>query len=313
MLQPAEVGDVTAQEEQLLHSLIERVNSTRLEEKDPEAEALLNRGFGSNPDAFYVLAQTVLVQNIGLEQAKAQVSELERQLEEARRQPAPSRGFLGNLLGRHEAPPVAPPEPPYQQPPPFQPVQQVAPPPYQPAAPQPYVPAQQYVPVAAPQPSFLRGALGTAAGVAAGALAFEGVEAALHGIMGHPGYGWGGPTVGLGGFGMGPAMGGGLDRPVEETVINNYYDQPGGGQAGFNQDAPEQNFRESAEPSRTEFADASYNPQQDERGNSDNSNFDDSNDDNAGQDDGSGFDDSGFQDSGGFDDGGGFDGGDNQV
>jgi hypothetical protein len=62
----------------------------------------------------------------------------------------------------------------------------------------------------------------TAAGVAAGALAFEGVESVLHGLggFGHSG-------MGMGGYGMG---GGGFERPVEETVVNNYYDQPGGGE-----------------------------------------------------------------------------------
>jgi hypothetical protein len=72
---------VTPQEEQLLTSLVERVNSTQLQEKDPDAEGLLNRGFNSNPDALYILAQAVLVQNIALEQAKAQVMQLQEQLQ----------------------------------------------------------------------------------------------------------------------------------------------------------------------------------------------------------------------------------------
>jgi len=66
--------EVTPQEEQLLNSHVERVNQTQLQEKDPDAEALLNRALGANPDAHYILAQTVLVQNIALEQAKAQVA-----------------------------------------------------------------------------------------------------------------------------------------------------------------------------------------------------------------------------------------------
>jgi hypothetical protein len=57
-------------------------------------------------------------------------------------------------------------------------------------------------------PSFLRGAAQTAAGVAAGALAFEGIRS----LFSHPGYG-----SGFGGFG---------GSPVEETVVNNYYDNP---------------------------------------------------------------------------------------
>ena len=69
---------VTPQEEQLLNSLAERVNQTQLQEKDPDAEALLNRELGGNQDALYILAQSVLVQNIALEQAKAQVTQLQQ-------------------------------------------------------------------------------------------------------------------------------------------------------------------------------------------------------------------------------------------
>jgi len=75
----------------------------------------------------------------------------------------------------------------------------------------------------------MRGALQTAAGVAAGALAFDGVESILHGF-GHPGGyggGFGGGMAGMG-LGTGGGFGGGFERPVEETVVNNYYDSPGG-------------------------------------------------------------------------------------
>jgi hypothetical protein len=174
--------------------------------------------------------------------------------------------------------------------------------------PQEYVPVQpqygapqyqqpQYV--ASGQPSFLRGAMQTAAGVAAGALAFEGIESMLHGF-GHGGYGWGGP--GLGGFG---------ERPVE--VINNYYDEPGHGAAHTNHHGGQ-------------FSDGGYSPQNNDPGDNlrgfdnqnagpandvnafaDSSAFDDqtSLDDQAGMDDQALDDGSGFADSGSFDDGGG--------
>jgi uncharacterized protein len=314
---------VTPQEEQLLQALIERVNSTQLQEKDPDAEGLLNRSFGSNPDALYILAQTVLVQNIALEQAKVQVTQLQQQLQQARQQPAHATSFLGSLLGRHDPQPE-PPAPPAQTQ--FQPVQQ---PQFQSVQQPQYIPAQppQYMPAATGQPSFLRGAMQTAAGVAAGALAFEGVEAALHGVMGHPGYSWGGPAIGMGGFGMG----GGFDRPVEETVVNNYYDPPGGtpehheqfGQSGFDQGAGEQRFHESADQNSgqdrgeggAQFSDASYNARDDDQDNMDDANVDDSGQD-LSQNDNAGFDDSGQDDSGdsgSFDDGGGFDGGGNDF
>jgi uncharacterized protein len=269
---PPEDTSLTPQEEQLLNSLIERVNQTQLQEKDPDAETLLNRSLGSNPDALYILAQTVLVQNIALEQAKAQVAQLQQQ---AQQKPARATSFLGNLLGHHDPDP-----PPVQTAPQggYQPVNpQYAQPQY--AQPQ-YVAAPQYQQpqyVAAGQPSFLRGAMQTAAGVAAGALAFEGVESVLHGLGGGGGgYGWGG-----GGFGG--------ERPVEETVVNNYYDDPGqGGERG------EQHFHESSDQGGAQFNDASYTSNDDDRSNDD-SNFgnDDSNYDNS-----SDFGDSG-NDSGG--------------
>src|SRR5215475_5290544 len=40
---------VTSQEEQLLQALAERVNSTQLNEKDPDAEAFLKQSVSSNP------------------------------------------------------------------------------------------------------------------------------------------------------------------------------------------------------------------------------------------------------------------------
>ena len=288
---------MTPQEEQLINSLVERVNQTQLQEKDPDAEALLQQGLGSNPDALYILAQSVLIQNIALNQAKAQVAQLQQQVQQAR-QPVHATSFLGNLLGHHDPPP--PPQPVY-----MPPQQGYATPPPPPPGYDPQYAQPQYV--QAGPPSFLRGAMQTAAGVAAGALAFEGVEAVLHGMggFGHPGYG-------MGGFGMGPGMGmmggGGFQRPVEETVVNNYYDQPGGQehhfeQGGLNQSGQEQHFHETADQGSGQLSDANYVQSGDDQGNFDNAGFDDNSaGDSVAQDDGSGFDDGG---GGGFDGGGG--------
>jgi hypothetical protein len=241
----------------MLMSLAQRVNQTQLQEKDPDAENLLGRELGANPDTLYILAQTVLVQDIALQQAKAQVTQLQQQAQQlqqqAKPQPAHATSFLGGLFGRHDDPPAqqAPPPPQAQpmqaqpgQAPPYQPVPSYQPPQYQQTAqPQYYPPPQpQYVGAPVGQPSFLRGAMQTAAGVAAGALAFEGVESILHGF-GHPGYG-GGFGGGMAGMGMGPGlgMGGGFERPVEETVVNNYYGDSGPGEHGG-----EQHLRESAD------------------------------------------------------------------
>ena len=212
----------------MLNSLVERVNATKLTEKDIDAEGLLQRGFGLNPDAVYVLAQTVLVQNIALEQARGQLTESQNrvvelqqkveQLQTQAQQPAHSSSFLGSLLGHKDAPPPPPQPQQYQQPPQQQcqqPPQQSA---YQPVyTPQgapgyqaPYNPAPQYIPVPPSEPSFLRSAAATAAGVAAGALLFEGVEDILHGGYWRPGLGYGygypGYGVGYGGWGV-PGVG----------------------------------------------------------------------------------------------------------
>jgi uncharacterized protein len=200
---------MTPQEESMLNDLIGRVEQTQLTEKDPEAEQLLVQTLGRNPDALYILAQTVLVQKYALDQATAQINQL-RQQSQAPPQPAHATSFLGNLLGRHD--PVPPP-PPAQAPPPPQPGYGA--PPAQPYA-QPWSPVPAY---GAPPPpgggsSFLRTAATTAAGVAAGALAFEGVESLMHGF-GHSA-----------GFGGGGSFGGGAP---EEIVTNNYYDDPGRG------------------------------------------------------------------------------------
>ena len=223
----------------MLMTLAQRVNQTQLHEKDPDAENLLGRELGANSDALYILAQTVLVQDIALQQAKAQVTQLQQQVQQTQQQPAKATSFLGGLFGHHDSPQPgqqAPPPPQMQQPgqaPPYQPVPsyQQAPfqqPQYYPPPGQPPYGQPQYMGVPPGQPSFLRGAMQTAAGVAAGALAFEGVESILHGF-GHPGGfggGWGGGMAGMG-LGPGGGFGGGFERPGEETVVNNYYGDSG--------------------------------------------------------------------------------------
>ena len=114
---------MTPQEEQLLNSLIDRLNQTALQKKDPDAEALLKERLAGNPDALYMLAQTVLVQNIALDQAKAQISQLQQQvqqLQQQRPQPAHTTSFLGRLLGERDdqqqsSPGQQAPAPSYQQ------------------------------------------------------------------------------------------------------------------------------------------------------------------------------------------------------
>jgi hypothetical protein len=184
---------MTTQEQQMLQGLIERINQTKLPEKDLDAEQLLQQALGRNPDALYILAQTVLVQQYALDQAQKQLDQLRQQ----QQQPKRATSFLGNLLGRDDGPAPPPPPPP----------QQYAQPQYTPAP--SYAPPTAYAPTyGAPQSGgFLRSAMQTATGVAAGALAFEGIESLMHGF-GHAGGG-----SGFGSFGE-------SDRP---EIINNYY------------------------------------------------------------------------------------------
>ncbi len=181
---------MTTQEEQMLQGLTDRVNNTQLSEKDPEAEQFLQKTLGRNPDALYILSQTLLVQQYALDQAQKQIADTRAQLDQLRQQqPKHATSFLGNLLGRDDAP--------------------SAPPPPVPSYPSstPAFGAPQY---AAPQSGgFLRSAAQTAAGVAAGALAFQGIESLMHGFGHSAGYG-----SDVGSFG-------GVSRP--EEVINNYY------------------------------------------------------------------------------------------
>lgn len=219
---------MTPQEAQMLQDLVNKVESTQLTEKDPDAEALLTDGLARDPDALYKLAQTVLVQNLALNQARSQIDQLRKQPVPQQQQPARATSFLGGLFHRDPAPPPAQYQSPQYAPPQYQAVPQypAAPPPgYVPAgyAPAGYAPAPGYGPAPGGAGSFLRSAATTAAGVAAGALAFEGIESLIHG--GHGGFMGGGYEPGFGG---GYPMGGG-----NETVINNYYGNEGGNQGGY--------------------------------------------------------------------------------
>jgi uncharacterized protein len=256
---------MTPQEQEMLNDLIRRVQQTRVTDKDPEAETLLQQQLGRDPDALYVLAQTVLVQKYALEQAKGQIDTLRQQSQQQQSaQPPAHTSFLGSLLGRREPPPPPPPSP--NPPPP----QYAAAPGY--ARPAYSTPSYDAPPAAPPSggSSFLRGAATTAAGVAAGALAFEGIESLMHGF-GHSA-----------GFGGGGFMG--QEAPIEETVVNNYYDDPNAGQEGHG---------ERGGYDRADTADDSGQ---------DAANLQDASDDLSDQDDAS-MDDASFDDSS-YDDGG---------
>jgi uncharacterized protein len=230
---------MTPQERDLLTTLLGRLKSAAGQQKDPDADALIRQSVAEEPDAPYYLAQTVLIQDLSLHNAQARITELERQLSDAQQQAAqPAHtSFLGSLFGSRPAPqPTLPPSggsvpaagpwtrsPQVAAAPPAQPYSQPYP---QGGYNQPYRPGG-YGPGGAPGGfmgggmgaggGFLRSAAATAAGVAGGALLFQGIES-LFGRHESAGI--------LGGQGMTPGLG--------ETVVNNYYGDPG--QGGVNQD-----------------------------------------------------------------------------
>jgi hypothetical protein len=255
---------MTPDERKMLSDLADRIAQTPPPPKDPEAEELIRKRIGSRPDALYLMTQTVLIQNLALQQAQEQIQQLQRGAQSGTESPGGS--FLGQQTGGRASNPAYSTRSAGQQ-------QYSAPPPQ-------YAPPSPAGPSPSGAPSFLRGAAQTAAGVAAGALAFEGIQA----LFSHPGYGGGG----FGGLGGGSGLMGGAPG---ETIVNNYYDTPGGGGAGGA-------GNDVYAPNDTTNFDDTTNVQ-DVSDVDDSSQFDDS-----GQyDDGADFGDGG----GGFDDGGGGD------
>ncbi len=298
---------MTAQEQQMIQSLAERVNNTPLSEKDPDAEQLLQQALGRNHDALYILAQTVLVQQYALEQAQKQLADVRSQLDQSRQQaqqapqPRHATSFLGNLLGLGEEParPAPPPTPVTQRSPPayapgYAPVQERGSAGYAAPGSGYGVPQPTY---GQPQPAygqpqaggFLRSAMQTATGVAAGALAFQGIESLMHGFGG---------SGSSSGFGMGSGVGG--SRP--EEIVNNYYGDSAAGDHGGH-------FTSESEDRRGDSSgvhDAVYHDQDDSRDSSTDDTASDDTDadsvddtsDNSSFDDDTSSDDSGSDNSG---------------
>ena len=221
---------MTPQERDLLTNLVTRLRQAPPQQRDSEAEAMINDLVRKKSDTPYVLAQTVLIQDYALHQAQARIADLEQQLQG--QQPQESGGFLSAIFGSGKpAPRPAPqpqPQPSYQPQPAYAPQQ----------GPWGSAPAQQVFAQSA-QPSFLRSAATTAAGIAGGALLFQGIES----LFGGHGYGGGFGGAGFGGFGPQPG--------ITETVVNNYYeDAPGGAggvnTAGFDSGASDQSFSDAS-------------------------------------------------------------------
>jgi hypothetical protein len=149
-----------SQERDLIAGLFGRLQQFESQPRDPEAEALIRDFVARQPASPYLLVQTVLVQEQALKAAQERIAELEAKAGGAA--PAAS-GFLGSAprIGPWGSQPQA-------------------------AAPQAPVPSTRSPLQAAVAPQqagggFLRSAMATAAGVAGGALLFEGIR----GLMGN--------------------------------------------------------------------------------------------------------------------------------
>jgi len=160
---------MTEQERQLISGLGDRIRNAPAPQIDRDAYDLILHTIGTRPDALYILTQTVLIQEMALNQAKAQIEELKRQPEAYSGVPQQG-GFLpGSYQGSsYAAPPSPQPPPPPQSGGGFS--------------------------------GFLHNAAQTAAGVIAGEVAFD----AISSLFGHRGgFGGGGGFFG-GGSGISP-------------------------------------------------------------------------------------------------------------
>ncbi len=199
---------MTPQERDVLLPLLDRLRQTQLPQKDAEADQFIHQAAQSQPDLAYILTQTVLMQDYALHAAQDRIRALESQVPQG--QHPSSGGFLSGLFGGHSSAPAQMPQ-----------QYAAAPPQGGPWGGQPQQARPTYGPQIATamqagsgQPSFLRSAATTAAGIAGGALLFQGLE----GLMGGHGGGLGGGGFLGGGYGGQPE--------VVENVTNNYYDQP---------------------------------------------------------------------------------------
>ena len=67
---------MTDEERQLIQTLADHVKSAPVQQVDRDADALIRQTIGARPDALYILTQTVLVQEMALNQAKQQIEQL---------------------------------------------------------------------------------------------------------------------------------------------------------------------------------------------------------------------------------------------
>lgn len=73
---------MSPQESQILHDFLSQLIQARGIQKDPEADALIQRACAQQPDAAYLLVQRSLLQQQALENARDRIAQLQNQLHE---------------------------------------------------------------------------------------------------------------------------------------------------------------------------------------------------------------------------------------
>jgi uncharacterized protein len=181
---------MTSDERTLISTLFDRLNQAAFQPKDAEADELIRAKVAEQSSAPYLLVQSALVMQHALTAAQTRIAELERRLAATSGSGQETGGsFLSGASifgGGPSSSPLRSPQPP-------------------PLPPQSASPTLVPPPLPQTDPrgggSFLQGALSTAAGVAGGALLFQGIQ----NLIGHnpgPFGGMTGPSGGLIGSGQ---------------------------------------------------------------------------------------------------------------
>ena len=69
---------MTPDEQKLLADLADKIAQTPSPARDPDAESFIRTHIGNRPDALYLMTQTVLIQNMALDQARQQIQQLQQ-------------------------------------------------------------------------------------------------------------------------------------------------------------------------------------------------------------------------------------------
>ena len=226
---------MSPEERQLLASLFDRVRGASSTQRDADAEAFINQAVRDQPYAPYFLAQAVIMQEQGMKAAADRIQQLEARVHELEQQGADnhpqgqSGGFLGGIGslfggGQQQRVPAPQATSPQQQGRLYDDYARNAPqsgPWAGQPQPQPSGPWSQQAAAPSAGGSFLRGALGTAAGVAGGVMLAESLSSLFSPHLGGTGGGLFGGNAGSGLFGGTAANA--AEQPVQETIINNNY------------------------------------------------------------------------------------------